>query len=249
MGCSVLILTKNEAGNIVDCIESCRLFGDEILVIDDFSSDDTVTLATQQGAKVLQSRMSSGWAAQRNYGISQAHEDWIFFIDADERCTPELAREIHDITRKNPEKAYQVQRLNHFGRQMMKYGALSPDWVLRLCPRTKSTYEGTVHESMKCDCPLAKLQFPMWHYTYQTWEQYQAKMARYSTMAAQKYFDEGKREYSALNILMRTFFSFVKMYILKRGFMDGRLGLFLACGYARYSFDKYIKLYFLSLDR
>lgn len=246
MGCSVLILTKNEADNIVDCIESCRAFGDEFIVLDDFSSDKTVELATEHGARVIQNRMSTGWASQRNLAIANAKEDWIFFIDADERCTTELAEEIRLITREQPKTAYWVKRMNHFGRQIMKYGPLSPDWVLRLGDRKTSRYEGIVHESMKCDLPTAKLQSPMLHYTYKTWEQYEAKMARYSTMAAKKYFEEGKREVSVFRVFTRAFFSFIKMYLLKAGFRDGKLGFLLACGYARYSFDKYVKLYFLS---
>ena len=246
MGCSVLILTKNEAENIAYCMESCRLFGDEIIVIDDFSSDETVKLATDHGAKVIQRHLSTGWADQRNFAIANAKEDWVFFIDADERCTPELAREIREITKEQPTKAYWVKRMNHFGNRMMKYGALSPDWVLRLGDRETSHYEGIVHESMKCDYPDVKLRSPMLHYTYKTWEQYQEKMAHYSTMAAKKYFEEGKRENCILSVLFRSFFSFIKMYIFKAGFRDGILGFLLSCGYARYSFDKYVKLYFLS---
>ena len=249
MGCSVLVLTKNEAENIVDCIESCRAFGDEIIVIDDFSSDETVELATSHGATVIQRRMSTGWADQRNFAIANAQEDWVFFIDADERCTPELANEIKVIAKEQPAKAYWVKRMNHFGNRMMKYGPLSPDWVFRLGDRRTSLYEGIVHESMKCAFPEARLHAPLLHYTYKTWEQYQGKMAHYSTLAAKKYYEEGKREKSLFKVSFRAFFSFLKMYFLKAGFRDGKLGFLLACGYARYSFDKYVKLYFLSTGK
>ncbi len=246
MGCSVLILAKNEENNIVDCIESCRPFASEVVVIDDFSSDKTQELAEAHGARVLKHAMNGNWGQQQNFAIESAQNEWIFFIDADERCTPALAAEIKEKIQAKPEKAYDVRRINHFDRKLVRHGPLSPDWVCRLMPKKGSSVEGFVHPKILCSVPVQKLQKDMIHFTYKDWDHYERKMAQYSTLAAKKYFGEGKRVNSVLSVFFRSFFSFLKMYLLKRGFLDGKLGFLFSCGYARYSFDKYVKLYFLS---
>ena len=106
---SVIILARNEEHNIHDCIESVQ-FADEVLVIDDFSTDNTVKIAEEMGARVVQHAMNGDWGAQQTFGIEQAKSDWILFLDADERISEPLAKEIQAIVVNEPNKAYWIQR-------------------------------------------------------------------------------------------------------------------------------------------
>lgn len=246
MSCSVLILTKNEESNICACIESCRLFATEFIVIDDMSDDRTVELAIAAGAHVFKKPMNGNFGAQQAFSITKANCNWIFFIDADERCTPELTKEIQYLVQEKPANAYVVRRINHFKGQPLKHGPLSPDWVLRLMPREGASVEGLVHQTFNSTAQKKCLSGEMLHFTYNSWEQYEAKMQKYATLAALKYFNEGRRETSVLVTLCRSGFAFLKMYLFKKGFLDGRLGFLFCLGYTRYTFNKYRKLQFLT---
>ena len=112
-GISVLILAKNEEKNISDCIKSCSFAG-EVLVIDDGSTDNTRQIAESLGARVIHRNMNGDWGAQQTFAIQQAKYPWIFFIDADERCTPELGEEIAEAVKKNDKLAYWIKRKNKF---------------------------------------------------------------------------------------------------------------------------------------
>lgn len=241
---SVLILAKNEENNIRDCIESCS-FAQEVLVIDDFSTDRTVEIAEQCGAKVIQRAMNGDWGAQQTFAISQASNEWIFFIDADERCTLPLCDEIRKVVVSGEKFGFWVKRINHFQRKVVKHGPLSPDWVCRLMPREGSRVEGFVHPKIIHRFTDKKLSEPMLHFTYETWEQYLRKMNQYSTLSAEKYHSEGRKCSVVVDIMLRPLFAFVKMYFLKRGFLDGALGYILAKNYANYTMNKYVKLKYL----
>ena len=119
---SLLILAKNEERNIKECIESCT-FADEIIVIDDNSDDNTKMIAESLGAKVINRSMNGDWGGQQTFAIEQAGCNWIFFIDADERCTPELCKEIKTVVNKGDKYGYWVRRINHFKHKVVKHGA------------------------------------------------------------------------------------------------------------------------------
>ena len=140
---SVLILAKNEEKNIQDCIESVS-FADEIIVIDDFSEDNTKIIADRLGAKVIQRNMAGDWGSQQTFAIEQASYQWILFLDADERISTELAREIQEVVKSNRQVAYWIRRENKFRNNSAKHGILRPDFVCRLMPRNGSRVEGYV---------------------------------------------------------------------------------------------------------
>lgn len=241
---SLLILAKNEEKNIGECIKSCT-FANEVIVIDDHSNDETPIIAESLGAKVITRDMNGDWGKQQTFAIEQAKLDWIFFIDADERCTPELCKEIEEVVAQGQPFGYWVKRLNHFQRKLVRHGSLSPDWVCRLMPRIGSYVEGVVHPKIVHQHGNKKLRAPMLHYTYETWEQYLRKMNQYSTLAAEKYKQEGKSSYPFFDLILRPLFAFIKMYFLKRGFLDGMLGYILCKNYANYTMNKYVKLKYL----
>ena len=242
MSCSVLILAKNEEKNIRDCVLSCSGFADEVIVIDDFSEDNTAIIASKIGAKIIQRSMAGNWGAQQTFAIEQATSDWVFFIDADERCTPDLAAEIKKIVQTKNFAAYWVRRLNFFNHKRVKHGMLSPDWVARLLPREGSSVEGYVHPKIIFNAPEKKLKGNMLHYTYETWDQIERKMQKYSSLAAKKYHQEGKKSHFIIDVSIRPFFAFIKMYFFKLGFLDGTIGLALSINYANYTLSKYFKL-------
>ena len=241
---SLLILAKNEERNIKECIESCP-FADEIIVIDDNSDDKTKEIAESLGAKVINRSMNGDWGGQQTFAIQQASCEWIFFIDADERCTPELSAEIKNTVAKGDKYGYWVRRINHFKHKVVKHGPLSPDWVCRLMPCEGSYVEGFVHPKIVHQFKDKRLTKNMLHYTYETWEQYLRKMNQYSTLAAEKSKKEGKTCNFLFDIIFRPAFAFFKMYILKLGILDGMLGYVLCLNYANYTLNKYVKLKYL----
>ncbi len=240
---SVIILARNEEHNIHDCIESVQ-FADEVLVIDDFSTDNTVKIAEEMGARVVQHAMNGDWAYQRRFAISQAHCEWILFIDSDERVSPELAKSIHEAINGEP-KAYWLPRYNLFHYNKATHGVLRPDKVLRLMPREGATVEGAVHEAFISPYKQDTLKGKLYHYTYDNWHQYFNKFNNYTKLAAEKYRDNGKSCSFIKDIILRPTWAFIKVYFLDRGFLDGKLGFILSVNHYFYTMTKYVRLYYL----
>ena len=144
---SVLILARNEEANIRECIESCTFAG-EVIVIDDFSTDDTEKIAEACGARVIRRAMDGDWGGQQTFAVEQARCGWIFFIDADERCTPEAAEEIARTVEKGEKAAYWLRRQNRFRHNKAVHGVLRPDYVCRLMPAEGVRVEGYTSPSI-----------------------------------------------------------------------------------------------------
>lgn len=246
MGCSVMIIARNEAENIVDCMMSCAAFATDFVIVDDFSTDDMVERiqASPVGhiARVFRHALDGDWGQQQTYGIEQCREEWVFLIDADERCTEALAGEIAQKVRTAPDTAYWTKRINHFAGKRVSHGPLSPDWVLRLLPQKGSHVEGRVHPKICVSVPESRLKEEMLHFTYRDWAHYESKMNFYSRLAAEKYFGEGRKSSLGFDVFVRPMVAFIKMYFFKRGFLDGSLGWMLCKQYANYTMAKYIKL-------
>lgn len=241
---SVLILARNEENNIKDCIESCN-FADEVIVIDDNSTDKTKEIAEQLGARVINRSMNGDWGGQQTFAILQAKYEWIFFIDADERCTPELGKEIRETVEKNEHYAYWIKRKNKFHHNKATHGTLRPDYVCRLMPAKGSYVEGFVHPAIITPYENKKLKECMYHHTYETWEQHINKINKYTTLAAEKYKEEGKNINFFLDVVLRPLWAFFKVYIINLGFLDGKIGWAFAVAHYYYTTMKYAKLYYL----
>lgn len=241
---SVLILARNEEKNIGDCIKSA-LFADEIIVIDDFSTDATAKIAQDLGAKVVQRSLAGDWGGQQTFAIQQATCKWIFFIDADERFTPELAAETKQAVAKDERYAYKVPRLNHFMGEVVRYCGWYPDYGYHLVPRENFRVEGLVHPTFIHSYQTKFFKHHLLHYTYVSWEQYFNKFNLYTRLAAEKNYAKGKRANFVSDIMLRPLWAFIKMYIIKRGFLDGRLGFILSVFQLFYTMAKYVRLYWL----
>ena len=238
---ALLIITFNEETNIKACIESAS-FADEIIVVDSGSTDGTVAIAEELGAKVYYHKMTS-FAEQRNIALENTTADWVLFLDADERISPELAQTIQDAIN-NPREfhGFKLPRRSYFmGRWVRGW---YPDRVLRLFRREKGHYVGTVHESVQMEGPVGVFYQDIIHYPYKDIESYMNKMNKYTTMAAQQMFDRGKRA-TIFDVISHPLFAVIKMYLLRRSFLDGMVGFLVSMLSGTYVFLKYSKLYFL----
>lgn len=240
---AVLILTYNEESNIKSCVESVS-FADEIVVIDSGSTDDTIKIAENMGVKTMYHSMQEGFAAQRNFALTQTDAEWVLFLDADERITPELGKEICEVIKGHPSYAYEILRRNVVFGQSVQYGGHSPDFSLRLYPREAITWQGVVHEKAIVSLPIKQLKHHMLHHTYTSWDRYFFKFNQYTTLMARQMHEKGKKMYLS-DVLIRPGFAFIRFYILKSGWRDGRTGLYLALLHSFYTMMKYIKLYYL----
>ncbi len=238
---SVTIITLNEAKNLPACLESVA-FADEIIVVDSGSMDSTVDIAKRFTSKVFQEPWR-GYAGQKNLAQDKAQGPWILNVDADERVTPELKEEILSLLDQKPSFAgYKIPRKNFFCNQWIRHGGWYPNYLLRLYRNDVGVFAPReVHEQVVVEGKVGTLTSPLEHYTYDSISDYLRRMDHYSELSARQYRLEGKRV-SWFEILLRTWFTFFRMWVLQRGFLDGSKGLVLAVLYSYYTFTKYAKL-------
>jgi glycosyltransferase involved in cell wall biosynthesis len=244
---SVIILTKNEEKDIEAAVQNARQCADEVLIVDSGSTDRTVELAEKNGARTVFRAWDNDFAAQRNFALSQTEADWVLYLDADERMNDEMIGAIKKVVAAGPSEAggkkqYKIQRKSVAFGKKFSYGPLYPDWVTRLFPGKSVTWVGKVHEHPECNLPLEKLPGHMEHYTYRDWQEWEEKMGRYSSIWAEEAWHKGRRA-SLPEALLHGIGSLFSTLILRRGFLDGWMGICLCCMYVSYTMLKYLKLY------
>jgi glycosyltransferase involved in cell wall biosynthesis len=245
MTLSVILITKNEAARIEACLASVA-FADEIIVLDSGSTDDTVALARSLGAHVHETADWPGFGPQKNRALALATCDWILSIDADERVTPELAASIQAALAANEDAAYRAARLSDFCGRFIRHSGWWPDYVLRLFRRGTARFtDAAVHERVLADHPVRTLEGHFVHYPYDNLDALITKVNRYSSDAAAMMHAKGKRT-SLVGALGHSFWTFIRIYLIRRGFLDGRQGFVLAATAAAGSFFRYAKLLFLT---
>ncbi|MBS3965238.1 MAG: glycosyltransferase family 2 protein [Methylomonas sp.] len=238
---SVIIVTKNEAENIVECLASVA-WADEVIVLDSGSTDDTIALAAAAGARVIQTDWP-GYGPQQNRGIASASHDWIFSLDADERITPELAKEIRSAIENEQFNAFDVPRRSWFISRFMHHSGWWPDRTRRLFKKGHARFsEHLIHANLTTQEPVGHLNNPLIHYSFRDYHAVIEKMNRYSSGSAQDLYVSGKRG-SLWLALVHGMWAFFRTYCLRAGFMDGQQGLILAIANANGTFYKYIKLW------
>lgn len=246
---TVVILTKNEELNIASVIENAKSVSDNILVVDSGSTDKTVELARENGATVVFREWDDNFSAQRNFALEHIDTDWVLYLDADERLNDRLLSDVKSAVESEKIAMYRfVRRNSAFGKDF-KYGVLGPDSVIRLFPKDKVRWQDKVHERPVGDLPVITLKGYMKHYTYRTFEQYIQKMNQYSSIGAQNYHDKHKKVSVIGDFVFRPVFAFLKMYVLKKGFLEGWLGFVLCLNYANYTLNKYVKLKLLNEEK
>ncbi len=237
---SVTIIALNEEKNIRDCLESVK-WADEIIVSDSGSTDSTVEICREYGARVSSDEWL-GFGRQKNLCGDRARNLWVFNIDADERVTAELKAEIAEVIKSGDKAAYYVPRKNYFGERWIRRCGWYPDYTLRLYRKDSGRFtDRAVHETVAVNGPKGYLENPLIHRTYRDVSDYLTRMERYSTLAAEEMFSSG-RSAGFTDILLRPPLTFLKMYILKLGFLDGSAGVMLSTLYASYTLAKYAKL-------
>lgn len=240
---AILILTKNEEKNIIDVINNARQCTDEILIIDSGSTDDTVALAEQLGARVFFRAWDNDFAAQRNFGLDLTTAEWVLYLDADERLDNKLIAAIKIVTESSKlNEQYIIKRISHAFGQQFRHGVLRPDNVVRLFPRGKVSWVNRVHERPECDLPKQTLNGNIIHYTYSGWAQWLRKFEQYTTIWANDAYKKGKRT-SPFGIINHANFAFIQMAFLRLGFLDGFMGFVMCCNHFFYTMIKYLKLY------
>ena len=232
---SAIIITKDEAGNIGDCLDSLA-FCDERIVVDAASHDGTMMIAREKGARVA-AHGWKGFGAQKNYALSLAQGDWVLSIDADERVSPELAREIRTAIDDGKADGYEIPRRSNFCGRMMR----GSDRVLRLFRRDRGRFtDDVVHERVVCDGPVARLNEPLLHYPVARLEDAIRRIDQYSTLGAAA-LAASDRRITALSGVTHGAGTFLRVYLLKLGFLDGAAGFMLAVANAEGAYYRYQK--------
>lgn len=238
---SVCIITRNEESDIAACLDSLGDLPDEIVVLDSQSQDRTSEIARLKGASVYQHPFDS-FGAQKQRAVDLARNDWIFFLDADERMTQPLGHEITDLLN-HPDlltqhAVYRVCRVNHFLQKPILHGGWERDCLVRFFDRRKASFDGKiVHEEVRTDGSAGMLKGNLQHFPIRSIEEFIQKNLRYARMKART-----KPPISRFSAIFLMLFSppsvFFRMYLLRLGFLDGLEGFVLASLYGFFSFMK-----------
>ncbi|MBD3178584.1 MAG: glycosyltransferase [Candidatus Latescibacteria bacterium] len=236
---TLIVITLNEEENIGDCLKSAPGVG-EIIVVDSFSDDETVRIAEEAGARVYRREFISN-AEQKNWAIEKASGEWILILDADERLSPALRREIADLL-DNPEaEGYWLRRKNRFMNRDIKHCGWGNDLVLRLFRAGRGRYsERLVHEKLILEGRASRLENPVLHDPYRDMNDYLDRMNQYSRRGAEELHRDGKHWFPG--IITHPLFRFFRMYFLQLGFLDGAAGFILCSAATAGVFFKYVYL-------
>ena len=236
-GLSVIIITKNEALNIRECLESVK-WADEIVVVDSGSTDDTVSICREFTPHVY----IYGWPGfgiQKNRALGYATQEWILSLDADERVTPELRSEIEITMLEGSKPGYEIPRLSSFCGRYMQHSGWHPDYVTRLFLRNYGRFSNDlVHERVIIDGIVARLQHNLLHESFRDLDQLLSKMNHYSTAGAVMLGNKG-REATLTQAITHGLWAFVRSYFLRAGLLDGREGFMLAVSTAEGTYYRY----------
>ncbi|MCP8900721.1 glycosyltransferase family 2 protein [Gilvimarinus xylanilyticus] len=240
---SAVLIVKDEADKLAECLQSVG-FADEIVVLDSGSSDQTCEVAASFGARVEINEDWRGFGVQRQRAQQLAQGRWVFVLDADERVTPKLRQEILNVL-EGGECIYEVNRLSWCFGRFMRHTAMYPDWIPRLYPRESAGFDNTrVHERLQNPnkLPVKRLDGDLLHYVYDSVRHLVSKSALYSEQWAIARQEQGRKG-SLLSACLHGLSCFVRMYILKRGFLDGGQGLLIALVMSHATFAKYADLW------
>jgi glycosyltransferase involved in cell wall biosynthesis len=231
---SVVVVTLDEADRIRACLESVA-WADELIVVDAESSDKTAAMARELTDHVFV-RPWPGFAAQKNFGLEQAHGEWILSLDADEVVSPALRAEITAILEgEGTHVGYAVPRRNVYWGRWIRHGGLYPDWQVRLFRRGRGRFaERSVHESVTVDGSVGRLSGHLEHRSYRDVAEFLERADRYSTLAAGEWLATGRGCRPFVDLVLRPVARFLGMYVGRAGFLDGWRGFLLAVLYGYY---------------
>jgi len=244
MKISAGIITKNEENNIERCLSSVK-FCDEIVIIDDFSTDKTVEMAKKLGASIIQRKLDGNFANQRNFCLEQCSGEWIIFLDADEEITSELKEEILKKVKDKEIGAYYIKRRDKWWGRWLRFGELMAVYnsgLLRLVKKNSGKWKGQVHEEFKTSKLTGKLNSFLNHYPHQDIKSFIKKINYYSSLRAKELY-ESKIKSSIFQIIFYPSLKFFLNYFILLGFIDGAPGFTYAFLMSFHSFLVRAKLY------
>jgi len=238
---SIYMIVKNEARDLPACLDSLKGLSDELVVVDDLSTDSTVDICRSRGAQVY-SRKLDGYGSQKQFALEHCTGDWVLNIDADERISPELAGDIRAVlSRDNVQTGYFISRRMYFLGKRLRFGGVGRDWVLRLFRRAKGRYQPKeIHEQVAVEGTTDKLNGALDHYSYATLNEYLEKIPAYTQMAAQARYNAGKRFHFWHHI--RPAWELLNRVVIKGAWLDGQAGLIYAALSAHAAWLRSIKL-------
>lgn len=246
---SGLIITHNEEKNISEVLK-CFDFCDEIIIVDSFSNDKTIEIAqTFPKVKIIQNHLEN-FTKQRNLALDNAQNDWVIFLDGDERITLELRQEIIDTLNNSHKKdAYYFYRKFFFESRPIHYSGTQNDKNFRLFRKSKARYieDKRVHETLDIKENIGVLKNKLLHYSVNDEKSYRQKMLHYGQLKGEELFAKGKK-YSFITQWAKTFFKFFKSYVLKLGFLDGKDGFTLCKLQTLSVYETYERLKKLSIN-
>lgn len=238
------MITKNEALHLEACLDAVS-FADQIVVLDSGSTDGTLEIAQKIGAQVSQNPNWQGFGVQKNRALALARSDWVLSIDADERVTSALRAEIMAVLANPGHDVFDFPRLSSYCGQYMRYSGWYPDRVTRLFRRGVARFsDDLVHERLVTSSKVGRLVAPLLHESFIGFEAVLDKANRYSTAGAQVLLERGKTS-SVGKAMGHGFWAFFRTYVLRCGFLDGRMGLVLAISNAEGTYYRYLKLWLL----
>jgi len=237
-----VVITKNEEKRIGDCLKRLN-WCDEVVLVDSRSGDRTLDIARSMGARVFVKDWE-GFGAQKNFGMDQASGDWILFVEADEWITDELRDEILSSIGSEAPDGFKIPRLNIFLGKPVWHSDMYPDYQLRLIRKGSGRYteENPPHESIRISGKIGHLRRHMIHRSYEKLSDFAEKMDKYTDVSARDLVERGKHT-GPVHMITRTAGRWIKVWLLKRGFLDGDEGCILAGLYAFYVFCKYAKVW------
>jgi glycosyltransferase involved in cell wall biosynthesis len=249
---SAILITKNEAADLHECLESVA-FCNEIIVVDQESSDQTIEIALDHNAKVIATRDWPGFGRQKQRALEAATSEWVLSIDADERVPALLRNEIiTNLTHFAGDSinGFYINRQNYFLGRHLKHGGWSPDYVLRLARRRRCRFDlAPIHERLLVEGSSERLKNPIIHLSYQSRGEILEKRYRYATDGAQKLGQLGRKCSGGLESTLRAVWTFIRHYLLQLGILDGPLGLYAAYCKAAENYFKYRNLHRLTKTR
>ncbi|MEE9441691.1 MAG: glycosyltransferase family 2 protein [candidate division Zixibacteria bacterium] len=241
MKISAILITKNEEANLERCLQSVS-WADEIVIVDSHSTDQTIEIAQKFDARIFSPEWT-GFGQAKQFALDKATGGWVLSIDADEEISFTLKNEILQLLEKDPpHDGYFIPRKTQFLGKWILFSGWYPDFVLRLFKKSTGRFTDVlVHEKVEVDGPTGKLHNPMMHYSYPTLEDYLRKLDQYSTLGAEELFKRG-RKCSPYYLAIKPPFSFLRKFIIQKGWRDGWEGFLIAYLTSTGTLLKYAKL-------
>ncbi len=241
---SVIIITKNEAQKIARCLESVK-FANEIIILDSGSTDETVAIALQYTKQVHHVDWP-GFGIQKNRALDLCQSDWVLSLDADEQLPPQLQLEIQAVLKQNPPvNAFTLLRKSTYCGRLISYGDWRGDYCLRLFRNGTARFkEVPIHEKLIVQGKTQTLQHPLLHHPFESLEAVLNKINTYSTLSALHQYHLGKKG-TFFKAITHGLWTFFRGYILKFGFLDGKMGFLLAFSNAEGCYYRYLKILLL----